>query len=264
MSPNPAYTVPAGCRAARSLHPKAVRNREGCGTGATPHATLPLQVTMCTSTPACWARGAPLPGWRANTSPPPLPAACASGTTWTSRSTSVRAVPGGGQGWVLPRGRGLQPTAGARGWLGAMGGQPGTALAGQWGSAGHSSPMEGLAAPTGSKLLLIQGQLSPCAAAGGELQVKLQSTAGQHTAWSVAGQRSQGWQSSTVPLESPSEFQVSGCPPGMLGALPAHRAQRCTFPRRLSLRSPRGCGRWTAPWHWMILSTVPLEAVTPT
>lgn len=120
----------------------------------------------------------------------------------------MRAVPGGGQGWVLPRGRGLQPTAGARGWLGAVGGQPGTALAGQWGSAGHCSPMEGLAAPTGSKLLLIQGQLSPCAAAGGELQVKLQSAAGQHTAWSVAGQRSQGWQSSTVPLESPSEFQI--------------------------------------------------------
>ncbi|XP_024997192.3 apical endosomal glycoprotein isoform X1 [Gallus gallus] len=43
---------------------------------------------------------------------------------------------------------------------------------------------------------------------GGELQVKLQSAAGQHTAWSVAGQRSQGWQSSTVPLESPSEFQI--------------------------------------------------------
>uniref|UniRef100_A0A669Q3Y4 MAM domain containing 4 n=1 Tax=Phasianus colchicus TaxID=9054 RepID=A0A669Q3Y4_PHACC len=43
---------------------------------------------------------------------------------------------------------------------------------------------------------------------GGELQVKLQSVAGQRTAWSVAGQRSQGWQGSTVPLESSSEFQI--------------------------------------------------------
>ncbi|OXB66521.1 hypothetical protein ASZ78_011636 [Callipepla squamata] len=43
---------------------------------------------------------------------------------------------------------------------------------------------------------------------GTELQVKLQSTVGQRTAWSVAGQWSQGWQGSTVPLESPSEFQI--------------------------------------------------------
>ncbi|XP_065593274.1 apical endosomal glycoprotein [Cyrtonyx montezumae] len=43
---------------------------------------------------------------------------------------------------------------------------------------------------------------------GVELQVKLQSAVGQRTAWSVAGQWSQGWQGSTVPLESPSEFQI--------------------------------------------------------
>uniref|UniRef100_A0A8C2TZ18 MAM domain containing 4 n=1 Tax=Coturnix japonica TaxID=93934 RepID=A0A8C2TZ18_COTJA len=44
--------------------------------------------------------------------------------------------------------------------------------------------------------------------AGGELQVKLQSTAGQRTVWSMAGQRSQGWEGSRVSLESPSEFQI--------------------------------------------------------
>lgn len=58
---------------------------------------LPVQVTTCTLTPVCWAPGAPLPGWRASTClllPTP---ACGSGTTWTSRSTSVSTA-GAGRG----------------------------------------------------------------------------------------------------------------------------------------------------------------------
>ncbi|NXK54334.1 AEGP protein, partial [Chauna torquata] len=43
---------------------------------------------------------------------------------------------------------------------------------------------------------------------GGELRVRLQSAAGQRTAWSTAGHLSQGWQGSMVPVQSPSEFQI--------------------------------------------------------
>ncbi|NWV78566.1 AEGP protein, partial [Dasyornis broadbenti] len=43
----------------------------------------------------------------------------------------------------------------------------------------------------------------------GELRVTLHSAAGQRTVWSVAGHRSQGWQGAVVPVQSPSEFQIS-------------------------------------------------------
>ncbi|XP_014736528.1 PREDICTED: apical endosomal glycoprotein [Sturnus vulgaris] len=43
----------------------------------------------------------------------------------------------------------------------------------------------------------------------GELQVTLQGAAGQRTVWSVAGHRSRGWQGAVVPVQSPSEFQIS-------------------------------------------------------
>ncbi|XP_062361724.1 LOW QUALITY PROTEIN: apical endosomal glycoprotein [Cinclus cinclus] len=43
----------------------------------------------------------------------------------------------------------------------------------------------------------------------GELRVTLQGAAGQRTVWSVAGHRSRGWQSAVVPVQSPSEFQIS-------------------------------------------------------
>ncbi|NWU44702.1 AEGP protein, partial [Hylia prasina] len=43
----------------------------------------------------------------------------------------------------------------------------------------------------------------------GELRVTLHSMAGQHMVWSVAGHRSRGWQGAVVPVQSPSEFQIS-------------------------------------------------------
>ncbi|XP_064249703.1 apical endosomal glycoprotein isoform X1 [Passer domesticus] len=43
----------------------------------------------------------------------------------------------------------------------------------------------------------------------GELRVTLRGAAGQRTVWSVAGHRSRGWQGAVVPLQSPSEFQIS-------------------------------------------------------
>ena len=52
------------------------------------------------------------------------------------------------------------------------------------------------------------------------------SAAGRRTAWSVAGHRSRGWRDATVPVQSTSEFQVSGATPGCgvpsEGALPGH------------------------------------------
>ncbi|NWR20762.1 AEGP protein, partial [Emberiza fucata] len=44
----------------------------------------------------------------------------------------------------------------------------------------------------------------------GELRVTLRGAAGQRTVWSVPGHRSRGWQGAVVPVQSPSEFQVSG------------------------------------------------------
>ncbi|XP_077644006.1 apical endosomal glycoprotein [Lonchura striata] len=43
----------------------------------------------------------------------------------------------------------------------------------------------------------------------GELRVTLQGAAGQRTVWSVAGHRSRGWQGAVVPVQSPTEFQIS-------------------------------------------------------
>ncbi|NWT22031.1 AEGP protein, partial [Cardinalis cardinalis] len=43
----------------------------------------------------------------------------------------------------------------------------------------------------------------------GELRVTLRGAAGQRTVWSAPGHRSRGWQGAVVPLQSPSEFQIS-------------------------------------------------------
>ncbi|NXL14290.1 AEGP protein, partial [Setophaga kirtlandii] len=43
----------------------------------------------------------------------------------------------------------------------------------------------------------------------GELRVTLRGAGGQRTVWSVPGHRSRGWQGSVVPVQSPSEFQIS-------------------------------------------------------
>ncbi|NXB12753.1 AEGP protein, partial [Cnemophilus loriae] len=43
----------------------------------------------------------------------------------------------------------------------------------------------------------------------GELRMTLHSAVGQRTVWSVAGHRSRGWQGAVVPVQSPSEFQIS-------------------------------------------------------
>ncbi|NWV19247.1 AEGP protein, partial [Origma solitaria] len=43
----------------------------------------------------------------------------------------------------------------------------------------------------------------------GELRVTLHSAAGQRTVWSMGGHRSQGWQGAMVPVQSPSDFQIS-------------------------------------------------------
>ncbi|XP_036249599.1 apical endosomal glycoprotein isoform X3 [Molothrus ater] len=43
----------------------------------------------------------------------------------------------------------------------------------------------------------------------GELRVTLHGAAGQRTVWSVPGHRSRGWQGAVVPVQSPSEFQIS-------------------------------------------------------
>ncbi|NWI43480.1 AEGP protein, partial [Picathartes gymnocephalus] len=43
----------------------------------------------------------------------------------------------------------------------------------------------------------------------GELRVTLHSAAGQRTVWSMAGHGSRGWQGAVVPVQSPSEFQIS-------------------------------------------------------
>lgn len=180
--------------------------------------SLPIQVTMCTSTPACWAWGAPLPGWRASTClllPAP---ACGSGTTWTSQNTSVstagagrRCCPWGGHHepmmgtgvpspptgpWTLVQ---LQPGGGDGPFL------LGTASPGEDGAAGRAWQLLG-----GSRWPLMLGRLTPCVAASGELRVMLQSVSGQRVVWSVAGHRSRGWRGGVVPVQSSSEFQVSG------------------------------------------------------
>ncbi|XP_068771412.1 apical endosomal glycoprotein isoform X2 [Struthio camelus] len=44
---------------------------------------------------------------------------------------------------------------------------------------------------------------------GGELRVRLHSAEGQRTVWSMAGHQGWGWLSATVPVQSPSEFQIA-------------------------------------------------------
>lgn len=65
---------------------------------------------------------------------------------------------------------------------------------------------------------VVSGCLCPLLAGSGELRVTLRGAAGQRTVWSVAGHRSRGWQGAVVPVQSPSEFQVSGA------------TLRCRFP----------------------------------
>uniref|UniRef100_A0A8B9T1F6 MAM domain containing 4 n=1 Tax=Anas platyrhynchos TaxID=8839 RepID=A0A8B9T1F6_ANAPL len=60
----------------------------------------------------------------------------------------------------------------------------------------------------------------------GELRVRLQSASGQRTAWTMAGHSSRGWQNGTVPVQSPSEFQVSGATLGAIPALPSEKSSR--------------------------------------
>ncbi|NWR07465.1 AEGP protein, partial [Paradoxornis webbianus] len=43
----------------------------------------------------------------------------------------------------------------------------------------------------------------------GELRVTLHGAAGRRTVWSVAGHRSRGWRGAVVPVQTPSEFQIS-------------------------------------------------------
>lgn len=81
---------------------------------------------------------------------------------------------------------------------------------------------------------LIQGYTphTPHVLADGELRVRLQSASGQRTAWTVAGHSSRGWQNGTVPVQSPSEFQVSGA---VLGAIPGcWSLSLCITPNNLS------------------------------
>ncbi|NWX38022.1 AEGP protein, partial [Notiomystis cincta] len=67
-----------------------------------------------------------------------------------------------------------------------------------------------LPAATDSCLLFWYHMDIPEHLSGGELRVRLHSAGGQRTVWSVAGHCSRGWQWAVVPLQTPSEFQVSG------------------------------------------------------
>ncbi|KAL2297917.1 hypothetical protein Nmel_016872 [Mimus melanotis] len=72
------------------------------------------------------------------------------------------------------------------------------------------------------------------AAASGELRVTLQGAAGQRTVWSVAGHRSRGWQGAVVPVQSPSEFQVSGATLGCRVSPGVHQRLRPHLPPQMS------------------------------
>ncbi|NWH34041.1 AEGP protein, partial [Chloropsis hardwickii] len=60
----------------------------------------------------------------------------------------------------------------------------------------------------------------------GELRVTLHGAAGQRTVWSMAGHHSRGWQSTVVPVQSPSEFQVSGATLGCRVSPGVHQPPR--------------------------------------
>ncbi|NXT12963.1 AEGP protein, partial [Prunella fulvescens] len=68
----------------------------------------------------------------------------------------------------------------------------------------------------------------------GELRVMLQGTAGQRTVWSVAGHRSRGWQGAVVPVQSPSEFQVSGATLGCRVSPGMHQPPTPYLPPQIS------------------------------
>ncbi|NXY61720.1 AEGP protein, partial [Callaeas wilsoni] len=68
----------------------------------------------------------------------------------------------------------------------------------------------------------------------GELRVMLHSAAGQRTVWSVAGHRSRGWQGAVVPVQSLSEFQVSGATLGCRVSAGVHQPHRPHLPPQIS------------------------------
>ncbi|NXO39912.1 AEGP protein, partial [Locustella ochotensis] len=83
-----------------------------------------------------------------------------------------------------------------------------TSVLGAWGtSALLESPP--LPAATDSCLRFWYHMDIPEHLSSGELRVTLHSAAGQRTVWSVVGHRSRSWQGALVPVQSPSEFQIS-------------------------------------------------------
>uniref|UniRef100_A0A663F807 MAM domain containing 4 n=1 Tax=Aquila chrysaetos chrysaetos TaxID=223781 RepID=A0A663F807_AQUCH len=109
----------------------------------------------------------------------------------------------------------------------------------------------------------------------GELRVMLHSVAGQRTVWTVVGHQSQGWRGGVVPVQSPSEFQVSeatlGCrvPSGGAGCPPhASSPEIPSSPVVLGLLAVItlvlvGAGGW----YWLkrrgLVSRTPAESNTP-
>ncbi|NXU46816.1 AEGP protein, partial [Drymodes brunneopygia] len=68
----------------------------------------------------------------------------------------------------------------------------------------------------------------------GELRVALRSAAGTRTVWSVLGHRSRGWRGAVVPVQSPSEFQVSGAARGCRVSAGVHQPPRLHLPPQIS------------------------------
>ena len=79
-SPAQPTRCPAGSEAA---------GRGAGSIGSARHPPSHSQATLPSLRPACWAPGAERPGSSASLCHPPRPPACASGTAWTSPSTSV-------------------------------------------------------------------------------------------------------------------------------------------------------------------------------
>lgn len=86
----------------------------------------------------------------------------------------------------------------------------------------------------GSGQLVMPGRLCPLLAASGELRVTLRGAGGQRTVWSVPGHRSRGWQGAVVPVQSPSEFQVSGATLGCRASPGVHQPPRPHLPPQIS------------------------------
>lgn len=102
--------------------------------------------------------------------------------------------------------------------------------------------------------LVMPGRLCPLLAASGELRVTLQGAAGQRTVWSVAGHRSRGWQGAVVPVQSPSEFQVSGATLGCRVSPGMHQHLRPHLPPQISFE--------ITTWRWPMEGTVALDDIT--